>query len=291
MSYNATVIQVLIASPVDTAPARNEILSEISRWNGRYSQGRSFVLSPWLYELHSTPILGDRPQAVINSQGVDKSDVVIALFDGRLGTDTGVSMSGTVEEIDRALEKGVPVHVFFSDGGLPRETDPEQLQKVIDFKAQLGKKGLYSTYKDKQDAARQVIAALEYDLDSFEQLPTPVPASGAKIQVSHSCEKEPKGLDKNGQMRYRYRIRDLRVKNTGDEDAKRFRFFFGEEARIMAHIDTPMEDGWTDPIDLNSGSEFGFICFPMNGRSNLPIKATWLENDVEMQKSFIVPIQ
>jgi hypothetical protein len=63
--------------------------------------------------------VGNRPQAIINAQAVDRADIVVAFFDSRLGTSTGVDVSGTAEEINRAVDMGKPVHVYFSDEPLP----------------------------------------------------------------------------------------------------------------------------------------------------------------------------
>lgn len=77
-----------------------------------------------VWERQAVPEVGGRPQALINSQAVDRADVVVAFFDSRLGSHTGVDVSGTAEEIHRATDLGKPVHVYFSNERLPRDTDP-----------------------------------------------------------------------------------------------------------------------------------------------------------------------
>ena len=50
------------------------------------------------------PRLGSgRGQGVINEQLVDDADIVLALFDSRLGQATAAAVSGTAEEITRYL--------------------------------------------------------------------------------------------------------------------------------------------------------------------------------------------
>jgi hypothetical protein len=110
MTFSAIAILVLIASPGDTAEERAAIQLQLSKWNVSRGERESVVAVPWLYEQHSIPMLGGHPQSVINAQAVDRADVV----DSRLGTETPEAVSGTAEEIRRALAAGKPVHVYFS---------------------------------------------------------------------------------------------------------------------------------------------------------------------------------
>lgn len=289
MTFLATVVQVLIASPGDTQEQRTAILTAASRWNGRNAQGRSFVLSPWLYELHATPALGDRAQAIINGQGVDKSDVVIAVFGARLGTSTGIDVSGTAEEINRAADRGIPVHVYFGEADVPHDVDLDQLAKLRAFRDDLMLRGLCGEYDDAQDLARQVIDALEYDLDRFETMPPPKPSSGVQLQVRHKHEKEPKGTNKQGRMQYRTLARALEVSNTGDVVAESLQLQFEAPEDASVHIDDVEEDGWTTPRDLTDGSSFTLRCIPLR-RADLEITAKWSEDGQEHTKHFTTPI-
>lgn len=293
MTFHATVVQVLIASPGDTQAERTAILTQASRWNGRHARGREFILSPWLYELHSTPILGDRPQALINSQGVDKSDVVVAVFAARLGSDTGVDISGTVEEINRALEKGLPVHVYFSESGLPHDVDIDQLTKLREFQESLKNRGLYASYRDSDDLARQVIDALEFDLDAFDAVPPPTPPSGVDLRFEHRHEQQLRGHDKRGKPQYRNTMRDLVVTNAGDATAHNLQLLIEvpEDNRVRMDAECD-EDGWTLPRDLPGKSTFNTVCFPELGRTNATITARWTEDgdDEEHTVQRSVPI-
>lgn len=290
MPFHATVVQVLVASPGDTQAERTAILTQASRWNGRHARGRAFVLSPWLYELHSTPILGDRPQAIINSQGVDKSDVVIAVFSARLGSDTGVDISGTVEEINRARDKGIPVHVYFSDAGLPRDVDTEQLEKLRAFQASLRDQGLYASYSDDNDLARQVIEALEFDLDAFEALPAPEAPSGVDLRITHEHEKEQAGFDKNNKVKYRHTVRDLVISNAGNVAAESLQLLIESPEDGPIHVNDQSADGWTTPRDLPGKSSFGITCVPVIRRTNVDITARWHEDDEERTQKFVVMV-
>ncbi len=290
MTFHATVVQVLVASPGDTQAERTAILAETSRWNGRYARGREFVFSPWLYELHSTPILGDRPQAIINSQGVDRSDVVVAVFAARLGSGTGVDISGTTEEIKRARKKGIPVHVFFSDAGLPRDVDVNQLQKLREFQESLKDEGLYASYSDAKDLARQVIEALEFDLDAFDAVPAPEAPSGVKLEVRHDHHKEPTRPNKQGKMQYRSAVRDLVITNKGDATAEDLKLHVEVPEGNRLKMDDLESDGWTSPQDLTEGSSFNLLCFPRLGRTDAQITVRWIENGEKHTRRFTTQI-
>lgn len=292
MTYATTVVQVLIGSPGDTQEERFAILNEASRWNGRHAPGRGFTLSPWLYELHSTPILGDRPQAIINRQGVDKSDVVVAVFGARLGTDTGVDISGTAEEINRAVSLGIPVHVYFSNGDLPRDVDTEQLAKLRKFQEDLQSKGLCGNYQDPRDLARQVIEALEYDLDAFEAVPLPTAPAGVKLRVTHDYQKEQKGVNsRNGKMEYRTVTRDLVITNDGDATAEQLRFKVNVlgDGQVDLGVETDEED-WIVVGNLTDGSSRAFPCTPMLGRCDVEVITEWTEDDTTHDKTFTTQI-
>jgi len=99
MPFPATVYQILIASPSDCVEERRAIPEVIYSWNACNSDAFRVVLLPVMWETHSWPELGDRAQSIINKQIVKNCDILIGAFWTRLGTPTGVSESGTVEEI------------------------------------------------------------------------------------------------------------------------------------------------------------------------------------------------
>jgi hypothetical protein len=172
--------------------------------------------------------VGDRPQAIINAQAVDKADVVVAFFDSRLGTATEVDVSGTAEEINRAADLGKPVHVYFSEEPLPRDVDGEQLQALRAFQAEMEQRGLMGRYADPADLVCQVVRAVESDVDEAGWAdPSSRPTAenvGADLVWRHVHGREPKGLDKQGKMQYRTTANDLVVTNNGSVPAEELTF-------------------------------------------------------------------
>ena len=108
MSFRAETYRVLIASPSDLAEERQAATEAINDWNSQHASAESVVLLPVKWETHATPRSGVRPQEVINEQLVRNSDILVGMFWTRFGSNTGVAVSGTVEEIDQFVAADKP---------------------------------------------------------------------------------------------------------------------------------------------------------------------------------------
>ena len=157
MSFEAKVYKILIASPADVPDERNAIAEVISNWNNINSEQQKVVLMPVGWETHSAPLLGNRPQGIINEQIVNGCDMLIGVFWTRLGSPTGVSDSGTVEEIEHFIKAGKPVMLYFSGRKVDITTlDLSQLEKLRDFQKNMQKIGLIGSYVDINDFKEQL---------------------------------------------------------------------------------------------------------------------------------------
>jgi hypothetical protein len=147
MSFQAIVFNVMIASPGDVQKERNIIREVVHEWNSVHSTYRRIVLLPVGWETHSTPLMGDRPQEIINAQVLRDSDLLIAVFWTRLGTPTGKAVSGTVEEIDEHIRAGKPALIYFSSTPVrPESVDEDQYRLLKEFKEECKNRGLVETY-------------------------------------------------------------------------------------------------------------------------------------------------
>lgn len=177
MSYQATVIEILLAGPGDVAEERREIADAIERWNQRHARQMNLVMRPVTWETDTYPELGADPQAIINRQIAGRCAAVIAIFATRLGSATPRAVSGTAEEIDRFEAEGKLVAVYFSEGkaGL-KGIDIDQLQSLQIYKKLLENRGLYRGYKS-IDHLKQLIdqhlAALGYRFQAQQQAHEP----------------------------------------------------------------------------------------------------------------------
>ena len=149
MPYQATAYNVMIASPGDVARERVIARDVALEWNAINSEDRKIILLPIGWDTHSTPSMADTAQAVINSQVLEKCDLLIAIFWTRLGTPTGEFASGTVEEIERHLESGKPAMIYFSNAPVvPDSINQEQYTAMVEFRESLKTRGLVSFFDD-----------------------------------------------------------------------------------------------------------------------------------------------
>lgn len=225
MSYSATVLRVMIASPGDVFEARDAVETSIYGWNDANAHAKQIILQPWRWETSAVPILGGHPQSLINSQGVDRSDIVFALFGGRLGSPTPEAISGTAEEIKRARGKSIPVHLYFSSAPLPADVDTAQLEALRAFKAQMQTEGLLGEFSNVSQLQHEVWKAIEHDLVRLgTSAPSnAVPATAVHFKVQPEQEREVSGYTAQGVPRYSTR-RWLEVTNEGSVDAENVRF-------------------------------------------------------------------
>lgn len=152
MSFLATAYQVLIASPSDVSEQRKKVPEILNKWNTLNSAYYEVVFLPIKWETHTVPEMGDRPQAIINKQIVDNSDILVGTFWTKLGSHTGVAESGTVEEIQEFMKKDKKVMLYFSSAPVvPDSIDFDQYQKLKVFKEECQQKGLYDSYSSLEE--------------------------------------------------------------------------------------------------------------------------------------------
>lgn len=157
MAYKATVIPVMIASPSDVSEERNIIREVIHDWNNVNAEQKRVVLMPYSWETHISPELGVRPQELINNRVLTNCDLLIGVFWTRLGTPTGVSLSGTVEEIEGHIMAMKPAMIYFSTKPIaPDKIDSEQYEALRVFKAKCMTIGLVSSY-EKLEAFKELV--------------------------------------------------------------------------------------------------------------------------------------
>lgn len=161
----ATIVEVLIASPSDTTAERDRVERAIHDWNGLHAVEVGVVLLPRRWERDAHAAMGAPPQAIVNSQIVDRSRILVGVFWTRLGTPTSDADSGTAEEIDRFISAGKPVHLYFSDRpAAPTTIDSGQLERLKAYKLRLVGEGLLGEFTELDDLAQQVTAALTQDV-------------------------------------------------------------------------------------------------------------------------------
>lgn len=168
MSFSAQVFRVLIASPSDVHEERDIAVRAIQEWNDLNAAERQLVLLPLRWETHSAPEYGKRPQEIINRQVVDYCDLLVGIFWTRVGSPTGTTDSGTIEEIERVATKGKPVMLYFSQSKQdPDKIDLEQLSKLREFKKKTFPKALIETYSSPTEFKDKLSKQIEIQLRSL----------------------------------------------------------------------------------------------------------------------------
>lgn len=148
MSYVATILNVMIASPGDVTDEPDIVRAVVHEWNVINAEDRAQVLVPTGWDTHSSPEMGDRPQGVIKEQILKNADLLIAVFWTRLGSPTGKAESGTVEEIEEHLAQSKPAMIYFSSVPVRADTvDRQQYDALLAFKQTCSARGLIETYE------------------------------------------------------------------------------------------------------------------------------------------------
>lgn len=148
MPQRGLIFRALVASPSDCTHERRLIPEVIAEWNAVHSYANAAVIEPVLWETHSRPDLGERPQGIINKQLVSNCDLLIGAFWTRLGTPTGEAVSGTAEEIEQFRAAGKPVLLYFSGAPVvPDSLDAAQYTALTQYRKSLDDQGLYFKYE------------------------------------------------------------------------------------------------------------------------------------------------
>lgn len=169
MTFSATVLRVLIASPGDLSEERETATAAINAWNAQHALAEGVVLLPVKWETHARPQTGIRPQEAINTQLVHSADILIGMFWTRFGTSTGVAESGTVEEIDQFVEQSKPAMLYFSNRPIdPSRIDLKQHKKLKAFKDNTYKTALVGSFSSVENLREALIRDLTNEVRNMK---------------------------------------------------------------------------------------------------------------------------
>jgi len=155
--YNGDIIEVFISSPADVVEERKIIHNLIEEWNIINTRKKRQILRPisWEKDLYSS--FGESTQSIVNRQILDEADILIGIFNARLGTPTKDYNSGSEEEIIRHVDKNKPAMLYFSNENIDRNSfDIEQFNKLNKFKNWCKDKSIFFEYKDMTDFTNKV---------------------------------------------------------------------------------------------------------------------------------------
>lgn len=178
------IFNIMVGSPSDVADIAQKAIECIHHWNTVNSNDRKIALVPHHWTFSSYPSLSNSVQKVLNSQLVDKSDALVAIFGSRIGTPTDEHLSGTVEEIEEHRKVGKPVMVFFCDK-ISASSDMEQILKLSEYRKDLD--GLYEMFGSIDDFEKKFTNKLHLLVQNEFQSrieDSPLPESAPSITFS-----------------------------------------------------------------------------------------------------------
>lgn len=157
LAYTAKVIEVMIASPGDVPRERAIVREVLYDWNDLHASDRNVVFLPVGWDTHSAPDLAGPPQDIINERVLKRCDVLVGIFWTRIGSPTGKSVSGSVEEIEEHLKLNKPVMLYFSQVPVQQgSVDQKQFDALQEFKAWAMQRGIVRPYQDHSDFRDQL---------------------------------------------------------------------------------------------------------------------------------------
>lgn len=149
---------VLVSCPSDLQDIVNDINQTVERFNEAHSDHLGIQIRARHWTTDSYPKSGGRPQGLLNEILIDSCDAAIAVFWTKFGTPTGEFGSGTEEEIEMMLQDNKQVFLYFAEMDVPygESVDP----RVKEFKENYSEKGLYWTFKNKEEFKEMLFAHL-----------------------------------------------------------------------------------------------------------------------------------
>jgi hypothetical protein len=272
--YQARVYRVMIATPSDVPSERLIIRESVYHWNDILAHRSGTVLLPVAWETHAHPLMGTRPQAVINSQVLADCDLLIAVFWTRLGSPTGEAPSGTVEEIEEHLKAGKPAMIYFSSAPVrPDSIDEQQYRALREFRADCERRGLIETFESLSELGEKARRQLtQLVLDRWAKLddePSQTLAAVAALRDSAPTLSDDAGallrgaVDDDGTV--------LRVRTMGGTSVQAGRQNFAEsgnprsEARWESALNELVEEGLLQDRGYK-GEVFGVTHTGIRGR-------------------------
>lgn len=168
MSFNAQVINVMIASPSDVPDERQVVREVLYNWNAIHADERKQVLLPIGWETHSAPDMSAPPQSIINEQVLSNCDLLVGIFWTRIGTATKDYASGAVEEIERHLALKKPTMLYFSEKPIQQSlVNGRQYKFLQKFKNSCKPRGLYEGFNSAEDFKNKFSKQLQIQLKSY----------------------------------------------------------------------------------------------------------------------------
>lgn len=149
--FESKVYRIMIGCPSDIKEEVEIACDHIHKWSDMNAETFSVVLLPLHWKLNSYPAHGSHLQKILDKQLVNKSDLLVCVFNTKIGTPTDTSVSGTIEEIEEHVKVGKQVMIFFRREADITNISATELQKLNDFKERIKGEALWCEYSNAID--------------------------------------------------------------------------------------------------------------------------------------------
>lgn len=167
MAKTRTYYDLLISCPSDVKEELQIINEQVDNFNRMFGRINNISIDTKHWSKDSYPQSGGRPQELLNQQFVLDCDAAVAVFWTRFGTPTDEYGSGTEEEIEKLIQSGKQVFLYFCEKEAKlSDVKLEQYQQIQEFKEKYKGKGIFSTYSTLEEFEQQFLNHLTlYFLD------------------------------------------------------------------------------------------------------------------------------
>ncbi len=205
MSYQATVLSIMIAAPGDTQGATKAIFKAIRNWNDTNSKKRGIVLEPAEFDAGLTSDKKESAQKKEMETIISECDILAGAFWTRTEKTSSKIKLSFSDILDGHLQNDKPALLFFSTQPvMDGSADAKKYSKFLDFKKKCKEKNLLETYDDINELLEKLDSGLERILgeekfivqeqteeEVFEEPEVKAEPPVAKIDIP-SPKKEPK---------------------------------------------------------------------------------------------------
>ena len=190
-------LRIVLSYPGDVKAERLVMEDVVKEVNGGIAVDRNLVLELHSWDTDAYPgFHPEGPQGLIDPiLKIEDCDVLLGIFWKRFGTPTKKALSGTEHEIRTAIEahrkRGCPqIMVYFKEAEYiaQSEEELEQLKRVLRFKSDFPKEGLYWTFKDVLEFERKArIHLSNFIRATYDLVDTQMSKAGVHNAVRDYC--------------------------------------------------------------------------------------------------------
>lgn len=146
---------LLISCPGDVEEYVNLLKEKIDDFNRLYGRNNNIYIESRYWRNDSFSESGGKPQELLNSQIVDDADFAVAVFWTRFGTPTENYGSGVEEEVERMLNNGKQIFLYFMDKPIsPSSLNFKDYSKIKKFRERYKNCGIYKVADSEENLAK-----------------------------------------------------------------------------------------------------------------------------------------